>query len=146
MAEKTWREITTEWRGGMNFVSRNASGGTVELGVPGSEEAGSQAISPMELMLIGLAGCTGMDVVSILEKKRQPPQAFSVRVRGLRADDPPRVYTEIEVEYLLWGENLQPEAVEQAIHLSEEKYCSVGAMLGKTAQIRSTYRILPLEM
>jgi putative redox protein len=142
MTEQTWKEISIEWRGGMSFVGHNPSGGTVEMGVPGEGNAGSSPVSPMELMLIGLAGCTAMDVVSILEKKRQPPQAFTVRVRGLRADDHPRVYTAIEVEYILWGEDVQPEAVEQAIRLSEEKYCSVGAMLGKTARIHSSYRIL----
>lgn len=138
MTDTPWREISIAWHSGMSFTGRNATGAEIALGAPASQTA----TSPMELMLIGLAGCTGMDVISILEKKRRAPQAFEVRVRGKRADDHPRVYTEIEVEYLIWGEGIEPAAVEQAIHLSEEKYCSVGAMLGKTATIRSKYQIL----
>jgi len=96
----------------------------------------------MELVLVGLAGCTGYDVASILEKKRQPLQDLKIKVRGKRVDAYPMVYDQIEVEYLFWGEGLSEKAVEQAIQLSEEKYCSVSAMLSKTAEIKSAYRIL----
>jgi putative redox protein len=135
--ESPWRAVTVEWRGAMAFIGRNPSGGSVQMGTINDQPG----ISPMELILAGLAGCTGVDIVMILEKKRQPLQAFEVRARGKRADDAPRVYTEFEVEYILWG-NLDVKAVEQAIQLSEEKYCSVGAMLRKAAPIRSSYRIL----
>jgi putative redox protein len=91
---------------------------------------------------LGLAGCTGIDILNILEKKRQKLHSFQVRVRGKRAPDPPRVYKEIEVTYLLWGEGIEPKAVEHAIQLSEEKYCSASIMLRATAEIRSSYRIL----
>jgi putative redox protein len=96
----------------------------------------------MELLLLGMAGCTGEDIVHILGKKRIIPDRFEVRVRGKRADDHPRVYTEIEIEYLFWADDLNPKAVEQAIQLSEDKYCSASAMISKTAKIRSNYRIL----
>ena len=99
-------------------------------------------VSPMELLLVSLAGCTGMDIASILKKQRQPLAALKVRVRGKRADDYPKVFTELEVIYLVWGEGLDPKAVERAIQLSEEKYCSVGLMLGEAAPIRSSYQIL----
>jgi putative redox protein len=106
-----------------------------------SEQKG---VSPMEMLLMAKAGCTGMDIVSILEKKRQPLKDFKVNVRGVRAPEPPRIWTHIEVEYLVWGE-IQPEALEQAISLSEEKYCSVGVMLSKAAEIKSSYKIFPAD-
>lgn len=137
MAES--KEITVEWKGGMAFIGHNPAGGQVQMG----ELDGKPGVGPMELALVALAGCTGMDIISILEKKRLRPADFRLRVRGIRAETYPMVYTEIEVEYLLWGENLPAKDVEQAIRLSEEKYCSVGIMLGKTATIRSTYRIFP---
>ena len=98
---------------------------------------------PMELLLLGVAGCTGMDIVHILGKKRIILDQFKVRVRGKRADSYPKVYTEIEIEYLFWADDLAPKAVEQAIELSEGKYCSASAMMAKSAEIRSSYRILP---
>ena len=139
--DNPWREVVAEWQGNGAFIGRNATGGSVQMGtiddVPG--------VSPMQLVLVGLAGCTGVDIVDILKKKRQPLKAFKVKVRGKRAEDYPKIYNEIEVTYLLWGVGIDPKAVEQAIKLSEEKYCSVGAMLRSVATIRSTYRILSPE-
>ena len=134
---KDWMEVVAEWQGGLTFSGKNDLGNKVQMGSKQDKEN----ISPMELLLLGLAGCTGYDVVSILEKKRQSPDSFKVVVRGVRAGDYPMVYNEIEVEYHLWGENLTEKAVEQAIELSEQKYCSASVMLGKTAEIRSSYTI-----
>jgi putative redox protein len=100
------------------------------------------AISPMELLLLGLAGCTGMDIVSILQKKRVRLSAFKIKVIGRRAGTYPMIWTEILVDYLLWGEEIKPKDVEQAIRLSEKKYCSVSIMLGKSAKITSEHHIL----
>jgi len=97
-----WHEIVAEWQGELNFVGKNDLGNSVQMG--SKKHIGN--ISPMELLLVGLAGCTGYDVVSILQKKRQPLQDFKVKVRAKRADDYPMVYTDIQVEYLLWGEGL----------------------------------------
>ncbi|MGD8398832.1 MAG: OsmC family protein, partial [Anaerolineae bacterium] len=97
--------------------------------------------SPMELLLIGMAGCTAHDVVSILEKKRQAVSGVEVAARAERADDPPRVFVEIEVEYVVRGHDISAKAVEDAIRLSEKKYCSASVMLAKTAQITTSYRI-----
>jgi len=133
-----WKEVSAAWKGDMTFIGENAEGGVVQMG----SLDGQPGIGPMELVLVGLAGCTGVDVVSILKKKRAPLTDFKVNVRGKRAGDYPMVYTHIEVEYLLWGEDLKARDVEQAIALSEEKYCSVSIMLGKTAAIHSSYRIL----
>jgi putative redox protein len=133
-----WREVEAEWQGGGTFIGRNAMGGTVQMGqlneMPG--------VSPMELILVGLAGCTGVDIADILKKKRQPLNALKVKVRGKKALDFPKIYKEIEITYFIWGEGIDPKAVERAIQLSEEKYCSVGAMLRSVADITSTYQIL----
>jgi putative redox protein len=133
-----WKEVVAEWRGDTTFIGKNVVGGSVQMG----ELDGQPGISPMELLLTGLAGCTGVDVALILGKKRQPLDDLQVRVRGKRADQHPKVYTEIVIEYWLWGEGLSEKAIEQAIALSEEKYCSASAMLGAKAQIISSYRIL----
>ncbi|MER3469242.1 MAG: osmotically inducible protein OsmC [Thermoflexus sp.] len=91
-----------------------------------------QGPRPMELVLVALAGCTAMDVLSILRKKRQPLEGFAMEVRGERAAEHPRVYTEIDVLYVVKG-SVDPQAVVRAIELSATKYCSVSAMLRKTA-------------
>jgi putative redox protein len=137
MAED-WKEVTAIWKGGLNFVGENAKGDTVQM-TPSSDEPG---IGPMQLILVGLAGCTGIDIVNILKKKKLSLSDFKVNVRGKRAPSPPMVYTDIEVEYLLWGDDLKVKDVEQAIDLSEQKYCSVSIMIGKTAKINSSYKIL----
>lgn len=133
-----WKEITATWKGGMAFIGQNEEGGQVQMGTLN----GQPGIGPMQLLLVALAGCTGMDIISILEKKRQTPVDFAVRVRGKRAEDYPMIWTDIEVTYLLWGGNLEKKDVEQAIKLSEEKYCSVGIMLGASARMTSSYKIL----
>lgn len=101
-----------------------------------------QGASPMELLLIGMAGCTASDVMSILEKKRQVVTGLEVTARAERADEPPRVYTKIAVEYVVCGHGIKHKAVEDAIRLSEQKYCSASVMLGKTAEITTSYRIV----
>ena len=99
--------------------------------VDGDKAAGN---SPMELVLIGLCGCTGYDVVSILQKKREPFASLEVRAQAERATDPPSVYTEIKLIYRVGGK-VSRKAVEDAVRLSKEKYCSVSAMLDKTVKI-----------
>ena len=133
-----WKEVSAQWQGGMGFVGVNQKGGSVQMGGKGEPSA----VSPMELLLLGVAGCTGMDIVHILGKKRITLDRFEVRVRGKRTDEHPMVYTEIEIEYILWADQLSPKAVQQAIELSEEKYCSASAMMSKTAAMRSSYRII----
>jgi putative redox protein len=136
-----WREVVALWEGGYGFTGRNMSGGSIQIGAINDQPG----ISPMEMLLLGLAGCTGMDIISILEKKREELVGMKISVRGRRADDYPKVYKQIEVVYELWGSTLEPRAVEQAIKLSEEKYCSVGLMLGAVAEINSSYVIHPVQ-
>jgi putative redox protein len=97
--------------------------------------------SPMELVLIGLCGCTGYDVVSILQKKREPFTSLEVSAQAERAPDPPMVYTKIKLLYRVGGK-VSHKAVEDAVRLSKEKYCSVSAMLAKTAKITTEIEYL----
>jgi putative redox protein len=99
--------------------------------VDGDKAAGN---TPMELVLIGLCGCTGYDVVSIMQKKREPVASLEVRAQAERASSPPSVYTEIKLIYRVGGK-VSRKAVEDAVRLSKEKYCSVSAMIEKTAKI-----------
>ena len=131
-----WREVEAVWQEGLEFTGVDKKGEI--LAVSGS----GKGFSPMELLLIGLAGCTGIDVASILQKKRQPLVGLKVKVRGLRRASAPRIYTHIQVNYMLVGEGIDPKAVEQAIRLSEEKYCSASIMLGQSAKISSNFQIL----
>jgi putative redox protein len=109
------------------------AGSNHQIVVDGDHIAGN---SPMELVLIGLCGCTGYDVVSILNKKREPFTSLEVRAEAERAKDPPQVYTKIKLIYRVGGK-VSRKAVEDAVRLSEEKYCSVSAMLAKTAEIEA---------
>ncbi len=126
---------------GMQFVAEGGTGHAIVLdGDPsvGGRDTGSR---PMELVLMGLAGCTAMDVAFILRRKRAAFDGLEVNVQAERADTHPKVYTKIHVEYVVYGD-VDEKAVRQAIELSEEKYCSVSAMLRKTAEITWSYRIV----
>jgi putative redox protein len=131
-------EITASWKGEMTFLARNAAGGTVQMGTLD----GNPGVGPMQLLLVALAGCTGDDIVSILKKKQAGLDDFQVRVSGKRALNYPKIWTDIHITYLIWGNAIKPKDVEHAITLSENKYCSVGLMLGKSARITSEYQIL----
>ena len=131
---------------GMRFDAQATSGYHVTLDsneLNGGEGAG---FSPMEMLLVGLAGCTGMDVLSILRKKRQDVTGYEVHVGGIRADEYPKVFVEISVEHVVTGHNIQQAAVARAIELSETRYCGAEAMLGKVARITNTYRIIEVSV
>jgi putative redox protein len=131
-------EISATWKGEMTFIGQNASGGTVQMGTLD----GKPGVSPMQLLLVAIAGCTGEDILSILHKKHADLTYMQVRVSGKRADDYPRIWTHIHITYLIWGKSIKPNDIEQAVKLSEDKYCSVGSMLGKSSQITSEYHLL----
>lgn len=126
---------------GLHFKATTSAGYSFEIDK--TPEAGEPArgAGPMELLLLGLAGCTGMDIVSILEKSRQQVTGLEVAVDGVRAKDYPMVWTHIKVHYLIKGHEVSEEAVKRAIELSETKYCSALAMLRETAKVESSYRI-----
>ncbi len=124
-----------QWVGKERFVAQSPSGHLVALD---TDRAANGAPGPMELLLVALGACTATDVISILAKMRQKLESLEVEVSGERAEEPPRVWTKLEIVYKLRG-ILDEAAVQRAIQLSEEKYCSVAATLRKTAPI--SYRI-----
>jgi putative redox protein len=138
------KEARAVWKNGLAFDGIGASGFKVQLDTP-QAEGGPTGFSPMELLLVSLASCTAMDVISILKKKRQDVTGFEVRANGLRAEEHPKVYTDITLEYVVRGHGVDPQAVERAIELSETKYCSVSGMLNKAATIKTTYRVEEAE-
>lgn len=140
MAEK---HAVVNWLQGITFAAKSDSNHWVMMDGP-SEFGGSNAGSrPMELVLMGLGGCTASDVASILQKKRVPLAGMQVRLDGKEAAEHPKVLTEIHIEFLIYGDGISPKDVERAIELSATKYCSASAMLGKVAKIDHSYKILP---
>lgn len=103
---------------------------------------GESGHSPMELLLVALAGCSGVDISHILKKKRQEVKDIQIEVIGLRRDEHPRVYEKIEIVYRVYGKNIDKKAVETAIRLSLEKYCSVHAMLSKSSNIEARFEVV----
>jgi putative redox protein len=128
------------WKGGMAFTGVNDEGYLVPMDA--SAKVGGQDVGfrPLQLLAVGLAGCTGMDVISILQKKRQEVTGFEVSAEVERSTEHPKVFTKIILTYTVKGKNLDPQAVERAVELSETKYCGAQAMLRKTAEI--THKIV----
>ena len=121
---------SAQWTDNERFIGTSTSGHAIVVDA-GADKSGN---SPMELVLVGLCGCTASDVVSILKKKRQPFTGVEVRAEAERAAEPPRVYTTIKLVYRISG-NVDRKAAEDAVRLSKEKYCSVSQMLQRTAKI-----------
>ena len=130
------------WLNGRAFVAESGSGHAVVI--DGAPENGGRNIGvrPMELMLMGLGGCTAFDVVMILEKSREKVTVCEVVLESERASEDPKVFTKVKMIYTLKGENLKPAAVERAIKLSSEKYCSASKMFEKTAIIEHEWHIV----
>src|SRR6266852_1298351 len=128
-----------KWIGGQQFVAVSPSGHALAMD---SDRQSNTGPGPMELLLMALGACTATDIVIILEKKRQKLQSLEVICSGERAAEPPQVWTKLEMLYRLRGQ-LDDAAVKHAIQLSEDKYCSVAAMLRKTASLSWRYEILP---
>jgi putative redox protein len=128
-------DAMVRWSKGLSFTGSADSGFTVPLGTDPSVGGDNDGFRPMELVLVALAGCTGMDVMSILRKKRQDVTAFDVKVHGDRIADPPRSFSEITIEYIVTGHNIDSAAVERSVELSMKKYCPVHSMLEKIIPI-----------
>jgi len=134
-------EAKVTWKGRMSFGGSADSGFSIPLGTDPAVGGDNDGSRPMELIAIGLAGCTAMDVISILQKKRQEVTAFETQVHATRAEEHPKVFTHIIVEYLIEGRGIDPAAVERAIELSETKYCPAQAMLAHAVTIEHRYSI-----
>lgn len=126
---------------GLSFVGKSDSNHWLAMDGPAEFGGAGAAARPLELFLVGLAGCTGMDVVSILTKKRLTVEAFSVEVEAPRADEHPKVFTAIHLKYRLRGAGLTDQNVAEAIRLSQEKYCSASAMLAQACPVTFEYEI-----
>jgi putative redox protein len=129
------------WSNGLTFTGTADTGFSLPLGADPSVGGDDDGFRPMELFAIGLAGCTAMDVISILRKKRQEVTHFVVQVQADRASDHPRVFTNIQITYEITGKDVEEVAVKRSIELSEDKYCPGHAMLRNAASIKSTYKI-----
>ena len=123
---------------GKQFVAQTAAGHAFVM----DDGVGKTAPKPVEYVLLALGGCTAFDVIGILRKKRQRVTRYEIEVKAEQQAEPPTVFTQVEIKHRLWGP-IDPEAVKAAIHLSETKYCAVGAMIDKTAKIVATFEILP---
>jgi putative redox protein len=139
MIEGKLRLATVEGEG-RQFVAESGTGHALVM----DDANGGTGPKPIELALLALGGCTGFDVISILRKKRQTVTGYEIEVRADQNPEPPSYFTRVEIKHRLRG-RIDPEAVERAIHLSETKYCAVGAMISKTAKIETTFEILPDE-
>ena len=109
------------------------------------DAAGNTGAKPIELVAVALAGCTAFDVIGILRKKRQQVTGYEVTVETEQTPDPPQVFTKVRIHHIVTGVDIAEHALRDAIHLSETKYCSVGAMVKQSAEIESTYEIVPAE-
>jgi putative redox protein len=137
MIEGRLRLATVEGEG-RQFVAESGTGHAVVM----DDANGHTGPKPIELALLALGGCTGFDVISILRKKRQKVTAYEIELRAEQNPEPPSYFTRVEIKHRLRGD-IDPAAVEKALHLSETKYCAVGAMISRTARIEATFEILP---
>ena len=123
---------------GLQFVGEASSGHAIVM----DSDPANSGLRPMELLLLGIGGCSGMDVVSILKKKKQDVTGFEINVKGEKAEDYPKKFTEINLEFIVRGRNISEDAVKKAIDLSMNKYCSVKATLEGSAKISFSYKII----
>ena len=138
-------KVSVKWIDGVSFVGESETGHAVVL--DGAPENGGRNIGmrPMEMLLIGMGGCTSFDVVAILKKARQPIVHCEAEITAERADEIPKVFTKIHVHFVITGNNLNETQVDRAVKLSAEKYCSASIMLSKSVEITHDFEIKPFE-
>ena len=134
-------DVNVTWKSKLAFTGRSESGYSLPLDAEHEVGGEGNGFTPMELIAIGLAGCTAMDTISILQKKRQDITGLDVQVHAERATIFPKVFTQITIEYIVEGHNVDPAAVERSIELSATKYCPAQAMLSKACNIEHKYSI-----
>ena len=127
--------ISARWTGeALNFAGSDSKGKTIQMG-------GKEGFPPTQMMLLGLAGCMGMDVLSILQKKRQEVTDVEIQVTGHNPDDYPKPYHTVEIAFTVHGNEIDPKAVERAIELSMKKYCIVGQTLQHETELKTSFTI-----
>ncbi len=132
-------KATVRYAGDEMFIGTSPSGHAQVMDTKGDRHS---APTPMEMLLVSVAACTAVDVISILHKKRQDVTDYNVEISGTRADDHPRKFTAFHVHHIVHGRTVSADAVERAIELSDTKYCSVAATVRPTAEIITTYEII----
>jgi len=135
-------EATVRWADRMTFIGKAGTNHLVAMDTTPEFDGDDSATKPLELLLIALGGCTGMDVVPLLKKMRQDVTALELNVIASRSEEHPKVYTGIDLEYVVTGNALDEEKVKRAVELSQEKYCSVSAMLRKACPVNYTIRVI----
>ena len=137
-------EVNISWRGNLTFIGKSQSGTVL---MDASPDVGGEGLAPkpMEMVLFALAGCTGMDVISILKKMKQKITMLKIDIKAQTRDEHPKVFTKIDLTYNIKGRELDSEKVKHAVYLSKTKYCSVQAMLSKTAEINYIVNIAKEE-
>jgi putative redox protein len=135
-------ECTVRWHDGMSFIAETGSGHLVAM--DGAPEAGGRNLAPrpMELLLAGTGGCTAFDIVMILQRGRHAVSGCEVKLTADRAETDPKVFTRINMHFVVTGKGLKSDAVERAVNLSAEKYCSASIMLGKTAEMTHSFEVI----
>jgi putative redox protein len=134
--------ISVNWVDGMLMVGKSHSGHSITMDGPPEIGGDNLGVRPMEMLLLGVAGCTMIDVVTTLKKMRQDFTNCETKLSAERADEHPKVFTDIHIQFILKGQDLDSKKVEKAITLSAEKYCSASIMLGKTASITHDFEIV----
>ncbi len=141
-SERPSSSVSLSWEGGFRFESRDTHGHTLTLDAPQSDGAEFEGFMPGDMLLTALAGCSGIDVVNILERMRQKVEGIEISVRGQQNPEPPWTWEDIEIHYTVRGSGLKEHLVRRAITLSEQKYCSIGATVGGRARITSNFEII----
>ncbi len=142
MAQDESYPIRVKWVDKLQFVASDRANHSIIIDASGDSGGEDLGLGPMNLLLCALGACTGMDIVTILRKQRQEPTSFQVFLKGERNETHPRYYRKIELRYVVKGSNIEKQAVERAIKLSHEKYCSVEATLTQRPEITSRYEII----
>ena len=142
MADRPTSTINVNWEGGFKFTSSDVYGHSVIVDAAMNDGDSFDGMMPGELLLTSLAGCSGIDLVNILQRQRQEVTGLEIKVVGAQIPDPPWTWVEVELECTIRGKGLREEAVKRAIELSENKYCSTGATIGGCAKISSTFKII----
>jgi putative redox protein len=134
--------ISVNWVDGLLMVGKSDSGHTITMDGPPESGGENLGVRPMEMLLLGVAGCTMIDIVTTLKKMRQDLSHLETKINAERATDHPKVFTDIHIQFILKGQNLDEKKVDKAITLSAEKYCSASIMLGETATITHDFEVV----
>ena len=134
--------ISVNWVDGLLMVGKSDTGHTITMDGPPESGGENLGVRPMEMLLLGVAGCTMIDVVTTLKKMRQDLSHLETKINAERATDHPKVFTDIHIQFVVKGKDLDPKKVDKAITLSAEKYCSASIMLGETATITHDFEVV----